>query len=139
MSVQDHPLHAFFQFAFVFVLGAGVFVTVSAMSPADEPAVEVGMTNTMEYTPDTVRIQVGETVHWKNSADVMHTVTADPDEAFQDNSVKLPDGASTFNSGNLDPGETFEYTFDKPGTYRYFCIPHEAAGMKGTVIVSNAE
>jgi plastocyanin len=65
----------------------------------------------------------------------MHTVTADPDEAFKNNSVKLPDGASTFDSGHLDPEETFEYTFEVAGTYRYFCVPHEAVGMRGAVIV----
>ncbi|PSP69167.1 halocyanin, partial [Halobacteriales archaeon QH_9_66_26] len=27
-------------------------------------------------------------------------------------------------------GETFEVTFDVPGTYDYFCIPHERAGMQ---------
>lgn len=104
-------------------------------SPPTAPAVVVGMTNTMTYTPDTVRVSVGETVRWKNSADVMHTVTADPAEAFKDESVRLPEGAATFNSGNLSPSDTFEHTFDVPGTYRYFCIPHEAVGMYGTVIV----
>lgn len=114
-----------------------LLVGLGAVShPPSEPAVVVGMTNTMTYTPDTVRVQVGETVRWKNSADVMHTVTADPEEAFKDKSVRLPDGAETFNSGNLSPSATFEHTFEVPGTYRYFCIPHEAVGMYGTVIVA---
>jgi len=109
---------------------------LTVQKPASEkPAVVVGMTNTMTYTPDTVRVQVGETVRWKNSSDVMHTVTADPAEAFKDASVMLPDGAETFNSGNLSPSATFEHTFEVAGTYRYFCMPHEAVGMYGTVIV----
>lgn len=136
MDFQDHPSRACLREAVLFVLVAGVLVSGTALSPDDTPAVTVGMTNTMKYTPDTVRVMVGETVRWENSADVMHTVTADPDEAFKQSSVNLPDGASTFNSGNLDPKETFEHTFEVAGTYRYFCIPHEAAGMKGTVIVS---
>ena len=110
---------------------------LAVKTPAsEEPAAVVGMTNTMQYAPDTVRVQVGETVRWKNSSDVMHTVTADPAEAFKDASVALPDGAETFNSGNLNPSATFEHTFEVPGTYRYFCIPHEAVGMNGTVIVA---
>jgi plastocyanin len=28
------------------------------------------------------------------------------------------------------------HTFDVPGTYQYFCIPHEMAGMTGTVVVT---
>ena len=30
---------------------------------------------------------------------------------------------------------TYEVTFDEPGTYEYFCIPHEQQGMRGTVEV----
>ena len=32
-------------------------------------------------------------------------------------------------------GGTYEYTFDTEGTFDYFCIPHESAGMTGTVSV----
>lgn len=119
----------------VLLLGGSVLLGATLAPSATDPAVVVGMTNTMTYTPDTVRVEVGETVRWENSSAVMHTVTADPEEAFKDESVTLPDGASTFNSGNMDPGQTFEHTFETPGTYRYFCIPHEAVGMRGTVIV----
>jgi len=123
----------------LFLVGSVLFSTgLTVDAPASgEPAVVVGMTNTMTYTPDTVRVQVGETVRWKNSSDVMHTVTADPEEAFKKESVTLPDGAATFNSGNLSPSATFEHTFEVPGTYTYFCIPHEAVGMNGTVIVES--
>lgn len=122
-------------FGVVLLLGGSLLLGATLASSAPDPAVVVGMTNTMTYTPDTVRVEVGETVRWENGSAVMHTVTADPEEAFKDESVTLPDGASTFNSGNMDPGQTFEYTFETPGTYRYFCIPHEAVGMRGTVIV----
>jgi plastocyanin len=124
----------------VMAFGLGGLLAGPATSPAaDEPAVVVGMTNQMEYTPDTVRVQAGETVRWENDSAVMHTVTADPEEAINDESVRLPDGASTFNSGNMTPEQTFEHTFEVPGTYRYFCIPHEAVGMVGTVIVEPAD
>ena len=43
------------------------------------------------------------------------------------------------NSGREDylnaPGETFKMTFNTPGTYGYYCEPHQGAGMKGKVIV----
>ena len=32
----------------------------------------------------------------------------------------------------------FTFTFDKPGTYKLICIPHEALGMVGTITVSEA-
>lgn len=139
IDMQDSQIRTLFRSALVLVLGVGVFTSVVAMSPDDKPAATVGMTNMMSYTPDTVRVAVGETVRWENSSDVMHTVTADPDEALKDKSVELPEGAAPFHSGNLNPEDTFQYTFEAAGTYRYFCIPHEAAGMKGTVIVSAAD
>jgi hypothetical protein len=31
---------------------------------------------------------------------------------------------------------TFSFTFEEPGTYDYFCIPHESMGMIGSVTVT---
>ena len=38
---------------------------------------------------------------------------------------------------SLEAGEIVEYTytFDKAGTFRLFCIPHEALGMMGEIVV----
>lgn len=111
----------------------------SARPPAsDQAAAVVGMTNQLTYTPDTVRIGVGETIRWTNGSDLLHTVTADPERAVDPSHVGLPDGASPFDSGNLAPGESFERTFTVPGEYTYFCVPHVAAGMVGTIIVTDS-
>ena len=95
-----------------------------------------------KFDPPTITAAVGETVTWVNQEGDSHTVTA-----YED---KIPDGAAYFASGGandqegatgdvgaglLQNGETFEVTFDTPGRYEYFCIPHESEGMKGTVIV----
>ncbi|NIP57586.1 MAG: copper-binding protein [Gemmatimonadetes bacterium] len=94
------------------------------------------MTNSLRYGPGTLRVSVGETVTWRNTSDLIHTVTADPEKAMDVANVRLPEGAETFDSGNLRPGETFSHTFRVPGEYVYFCIPHEAAGMVGRIVVS---
>lgn len=101
----------------------------------EDVAAEIGMTNQLRFSADTVRIRVGQAVRWRNTSDLLHTVTADPDRAVRDSSVSLPAGASTFDSGNLEPGAVFVHTFTVPGTYTYFCVPHEVAGMVGTVVV----
>jgi len=98
------------------------------------PAATVEMTNSLNFNPDTVVIQTGETVQWKNTSLLVHTVTGDPSQETMEISATLPEGARPFDSGNLDPNETYEHTFTVPGTYGYFCIPHEAA-MRGIVIV----
>lgn len=104
-------------------------------SSSQEPAVTVGMTNTMKFDADTVRIKVGEMVEWNNSSLLAHSVTGDPAESSVEGSAVLPDGAKPFDSGMMDPEETFTHTFEVPGTYQYFCIPHEGAEMFGWVIV----
>jgi plastocyanin len=130
-----------FEFTVPFTLSryfgsrAGTTASPSAGGVSGSVAAEVGMNNQLRFTPDTVRIRVGETVRWTNSSDVIHTVTADPGRAFDASRVRLPDGASTFDSGDMAPGEVFEYTFTVAGEYRYICVPHELTGMLGVVIV----
>lgn len=70
------------------------------------------------YTPATVTVKKGTTVTWTNQDDVKHDVNAD-------------NGA--FKSELLDKGESFSYTFNEAGTFKYHCTPHP--NMIGTVIV----
>ncbi|MFC6823540.1 plastocyanin/azurin family copper-binding protein [Halopelagius fulvigenes] len=37
-----------------------------------------------------------------------------------------------------EKGHTFERTFEEAGTYKYVCVPHEAMGMKGAVVVDDS-
>jgi plastocyanin len=74
------------------------------------------------FIPAEIHVAPGATVMWTNSSPLGHTVTAD-------------DGS--FDSGALDPGATFMTSFDSPGTYTYFCIPHKSAGMLGVVVVDD--
>ena len=94
------------------------------------------------FTPSQITVKVDTTVTFRNEADDAHTVTAYEDD--------LPAGAGYFSSGTfgseaeardglseslIKKDEVFEWTFTEPGTYRYFCIPHEADGMTGTIVV----
>ena len=74
------------------------------------------------YSPSTITVVIGvnNTVSWTNNDIVPHTVTAD-------------DGS--FSSGNMNPGDTFAWTFTTPGTYAYKCSYHE--WMTATVIVKS--
>lgn len=99
-------------------------------------AVVVKMTDQMAFEPKAVQIKAGQTVVWKNTSTVMHTVTADPKLADDPNNVKLPPGAKPFDSGEIGPGGTFSHKFTVPGTYAYVCLPHGYGGMAGTVEVT---
>lgn len=74
------------------------------------------------FEPAMVMIERGTTVTWTNVGDRPHTVTAD-------------DG--TFDSGRLDPGEQFNFTFDEPGTFTYVCGFHPE--MQGTLMVADVQ
>jgi plastocyanin len=106
------------------------------MGPDGEGTV-IEMTNQLTFSPETVTIEVGGRVTWKNTSDVFHTATGDPDQAVDPANVRLPAGADPWDSGGITAGGEYSRTFDVPGEYRYFCIPHEQAGMVGTVFVGS--
>lgn len=98
----------------------------------------IGMTE-LQFVPRLITIKIGQTVTWKNTSEVLHTVTADPRLAQNPNHVQLPQGVQPFNSGDMPPGATFRYTFRIPGRYQYFCIPHESLGMIAKVQVQEQQ
>src|SRR5215211_4203530 len=73
------------------------------------------------FNPPNTTVSAGTTVTWVNNDQVPHTPTAN-------------DGA--FDSGTLQPGQSYSFVFDKPGTYAYHCNIHP--DMSATVTVSGA-
>ncbi|HYM75589.1 MAG TPA: copper-containing nitrite reductase [Candidatus Dormibacteraeota bacterium] len=94
----------------------------------------VGMTD-MGFVPAAITVNAGDKVVWKNSSPVIHNVVDDASKALSVVDVKLPSGARPFDSGLLQPGQSFSRVFTEPGIYRYVCTLHEGSGMKGVVIV----
>lgn len=74
-------------------------------------------------------IQPGDTVKWvQDDADNPHNVAAYP--------TRIPSGTLPFESPMLTKtGEAWSMTFLKEGTYEYHCHPHEAVGMRATIVV----
>ena len=87
------------------------------------------------YTPEKVAIKVGDTVQWVNNGQTVHSVSTSAANAQNPNDTSMPKGAIAFDSGFIPPGGDYSYTFTVPGTYRYFCLPHEKAGMVGVIVV----
>jgi plastocyanin len=71
------------------------------------------------FIPDPITVTAGTTVTWTNLESEDHTVTS--------------------NDGLFDTPlwfrDSFSFTFTEPGTYEYYCIPHEDDDMLGKVIV----
>jgi plastocyanin len=78
------------------------------------------------YIPGSIIIQSGEKVRWINTDVEVHTVTS--------GLLSSPDRGKQFDSGLLNANQTFEHTFDKPGTYNYYCTVHPI--MTGLVNVN---
>ena len=80
-----------------------------------------------EFDPDDVTVDVGTTVRWENDGSATHTVTSGADGDHDDE----------FDSGNLSPDDSFEFTFEDAGTFPYYCTPHVSMGMEGSVTVED--
>lgn len=110
--------------------------TLPSPSVAGVAATTVQMTDALKFDPATLTSPRGSTVTLRNTSQTVHTVTDDPSKAANKADAELPAGAQPWDSGLLNPGQTFTHTFDVPGTYKYFCTPHETLGMLGTIIVT---
>jgi plastocyanin len=102
---------------------------------ANNPVVIKMADNQPFYTPEKVAIKVGDTVQWVNGGETVHSVSTSAANAQNPNDTSMPKGATAFDSGFIPPGGDYSYTFTVPGTYRYFCLPHEKAGMVGVIVV----
>ena len=72
------------------------------------------------FVPGTVGISKGTTVTWTNDDGVPHTVTSI---------------SGAFDSGNIEPGKTYSYTFNQAGPFEYSCANHPSM-THGKVIVT---
>lgn len=129
---------------FLTAVGSGVIVgTAGCLGGGSPPSTAtVEATDDLTFEPETATIAAGGTVTWRNVGSVDHTVTA-----YED---RIPAGATYFASGGFESeerartqmtaglfGANEEYThrFEVTGEYDYYCIPHESAGMTGTILV----
>ncbi|WP_416839417.1 DUF5059 domain-containing protein [Haloferax sp. DFSO52] len=109
-----------------------------------EDADHVVKLTAVAFEPDELTVSVGDTVAFEHTAGEAHTVTAYGGE--------LPEGAAYWASGGFESqeaaesgwsegngavqaGQSYVHTFETAGEHAYFCVPHEAAGMTGTITV----
>jgi plastocyanin len=99
---------------------------LAAPAPATKPAEAAASVKPIEvdvkdnvFAPATIHAKVGQKITWNMAGQVAHTVTA-------------TDGAK-FDSGALQPGDSFSYVTKKAGTIAYLCSFHQ--GMTGQIVV----
>jgi plastocyanin len=80
------------------------------------------------FVPRVVHVKAGQKIVWLNTDQDPHTVTSggnNVDDGRWKSSPLIPDG------------QTFTLTLAHPGTYPYFCKPHQyEESMHGTIVVS---
>lgn len=130
---------------FLAALGVGATGALAGCSALGGPSgtdYDVDMTAN-RFEPERYEVSVGDTVRWGNASSRGHSVTAYEDA--------IPEEADYFASGGAEneaaardaypaegaiaSGEAYEHTFETPGEFGYFCIPHERGGMVGTIVV----
>lgn len=132
--------------------------TYEVMVGWEDPHQGVGV---MAFFPETVYVHAGDTVHWVQTSNEIHTVTFLAGTPMPDFVVPAPpgpsplmlnpmvafpagspdgqyDGSSYTNSGimGMEPGQVREYslTFTEEGSYDYICVVHGQM-MSGKVVV----
>ena len=105
------------------VLALVVFVPTAVAQGAGVEAVPVQDARSVGigdnfFDPPDAAVEPGTTITWTNNGAVPHTVTAD-------------DGS--FDSGVLNPGDSYTVAFDGQGTVTYHCTIHPE--MRGSVTV----
>ncbi|MFL5821375.1 MAG: plastocyanin/azurin family copper-binding protein [Solirubrobacteraceae bacterium] len=73
----------------------------------------------LRFDPQRIEIKAGQTVTWTNSGQTAHTVK----------------GPGFFSRQAIEPGRSYSFRFNRPGSYRYLCTLHPSL-MKGVIVVS---
>lgn len=99
----------------------------SVFAMAAQGAIAAGTTVEMQdskFVPDPITVNVGDTVTFKNTGALPHT-------------AQTKDG--TFDTGNVNAGQSKDVVMKKAGTFKYICLYHESTGMVGTIEVKGAD
>src|SRR5262245_55318590 len=108
------------------ILALVSLIALFVLTPLASAAPRAAETKTVtikdfEFTSKALTINVGDTVMWENDGPSPHTATS-------------TNGA--FDSGNINAGEDFSFTFTTAGTFNYACKYHDI--MQGTITVGEA-
>ena len=100
-------------------LGALLIGASGLACGGDEGSISPGAVDTFDYgfEPQTKTVEVGETVTWTNTGELIHNVKG-----------------KGFFSKAIDPGGSYEFTFERAGSFDYLCTLHPTQ-MSGTVVV----
>ena len=109
-------------------IGPRPYMTPMPMPTQPAPGQVMVVMQNIAFSPASITIHVGQTVVWRNDDSTQHTTTS----GMCPNGVCAP--MSGWDSGILNPGQSYAHLFSAAGTFPYYCRIHGAM-MQGTVVV----
>ena len=110
-----------FFLSIVAIAGAMGLLYAGMQVPGEAVAVNAVSMGDNFFSPQSISVQTGSAVEWKNAGNLPHTVTAN---------------TGSFDSGLVFKTKTFSQLFEATGTFTYACAVHPE--MVGTVVVEAA-
>lgn len=103
------------------VLLAVLGLTVGSLAVSGEAAPSTGQQGSVSivdfaFSPRRLAVNAGDSVTWTNNGETPHTTSS-----------------RVWDSGILQPGNSFTFTFNSPGRFRYRCNLHR--DMVGAILV----
>jgi plastocyanin len=128
---------------------------------------EIVRTDVNMFMPNAIVVNAGSTVRWVNPSNLPHNVvgifnqttaqdTANSTGLIIDNSTngtnnnnnnnsndaqsssQFSSGVTAIDSGFIQEGQSWQYSFDEAGVFNYLCTIHAEEGMRGTLIITTA-
>ena len=97
-------------------VSASTLLAGVAKAQKSAPQTHTVVIHNFAFQPPELTVNIGDTIVWKNTDIVSHTVTA-------------KDGS--FDSDEIKPGKSWKFVAKKAGTFSYSCSPHP--NMHGTL------
>lgn len=87
------------------------------------------------YDPIGLFLRPGQIVRWNARREGFSVTAYHPDNNNRE--LRIPVGATPFDSGIIFQNDAFEWTFEVEGTYDYCSLRHESIGMVGRIVVGS--
>jgi plastocyanin len=105
-----------------------------ATKAAAKPSGTVVSTALLAFDPKTVNVKQGQTVTWVGGDNITHVLVEGDYKVGNDGLRTEQTDDKAFNLSLTKKGQQVSHTYDKAGTFTYYCTIHH--GMNGTVVVS---
>ena len=126
---------------------------------------EVVRTEVNMFMPNAIVVDAGSTVRWINPSNLPHNVvgvfnqttaqdavnstgliidnstnntSSNPNTNDTQLSPQSSASAVAIDSGFIQQGQSWQYSFNEPGVFNYLCTIHAEEGMRGTLVIAEA-